>query len=166
MSRISGPRQLRLLSVYLLMLALLCWAGGVVGFATAKPGLAIIGFPLSALLFVLHGSYLRRTYDVAIRDLLATKNDSLLNSVSSGSAGRGTVGHITNRRIVEMDGRGTDVRNLPTIHDRRRRRRVTRAMHNYSATIWLTLHLGWAVIWHWVNPDLRSPRHGVCRFPH
>ena len=53
MSRISGPRQLRWLSAYFKALALICFGAGVVGLATARPGMAIIGFPLFAFMLLI-----------------------------------------------------------------------------------------------------------------
>lgn len=53
MSRISGPRQLRWLSVYFLVLAAFCLGAGVVGLATARPGMAVIGLPLFGFMLLI-----------------------------------------------------------------------------------------------------------------
>ena len=53
MSRIIGPRHPRLLSVYFMALALGCLISAVVGLATARPGMAIIGLPLCAFMLLM-----------------------------------------------------------------------------------------------------------------
>lgn len=53
MSRIGGPRQARRVSVSFLILALLCLAASILGLVTARPGMAIIGLPLFALMLII-----------------------------------------------------------------------------------------------------------------
>ena len=52
MSRLSGSRQLRWLSGYLLVLALGCLVAGIVGLSSGRPGMAITGLPLFALMLL------------------------------------------------------------------------------------------------------------------
>lgn len=52
MTRIGGSPQTRWLSLYFLALALACLAASVVGLITARPGMAIIGFPLFAFMLL------------------------------------------------------------------------------------------------------------------
>jgi len=53
MSRISGPRELRRLSVYFLFLALLGLGAGVLGLATGRPAMAAFGVPFFAFMLLI-----------------------------------------------------------------------------------------------------------------
>lgn len=53
MSRIGGHRQLQWLSAYFFVLALLFLTAAVVGLATSRPGMAIIGLPLFAFMLLM-----------------------------------------------------------------------------------------------------------------
>jgi hypothetical protein len=55
MSRPFGPRQLRWLSAYSLLLASASFIAAVVGLATARPAMALFAFPMCA--FFLFGSW-------------------------------------------------------------------------------------------------------------